>query len=166
MDVVVRRARADDVDHVKWGLYTALAWSPVRVIPPVDVTLAHQEAARYHRDWGRAGDLGVLAEHQGEVVGVAYSRLFTEEDHGHGYMDDETPEVAVAVREDWRGQGLGARLMRALAEATFAAGFKRLSLSVDAENPALRLYERLGYREVARDDDGVRMVIDLANRLS
>jgi ribosomal protein S18 acetylase RimI-like enzyme len=42
-----------------------------------------------------------------------------------------------------------------------AAGFTRLSLSVDALNPARRLYERAGYREVSADEDGVRMVLDL-----
>ena len=41
------------------------------------------------------------------------------------------------------------------------AGFPRLSLSVDAGNPALHLYERLGYRELTRDEDGVRMLLEL-----
>jgi ribosomal protein S18 acetylase RimI-like enzyme len=150
-----------DVENVRWALYTALAWDPERRLPPPEVTLEHPEAARYHRDWGRRGDLGVIAELNGEVVGVAYCRIFTEADQGQGYVDDETPELAVAVREAKRGSGLGARLMKALAEAAAAAGFARLSLSVAAENPARRLYERLGYREISSDGDGIRMVIDL-----
>jgi ribosomal protein S18 acetylase RimI-like enzyme len=160
VDVVLRRAAADDVGHVRWALYTALAWDPKRRLPPPDATLEHPEAARYHRDWGRRGDLGIVAEVGGEVVGVAYCRLFTEDDHGHGYVDDETPEVAVAVREGSRGVGLGARLLNALAEAAYAAGFARLSLSVHAENPARRLYERLGYREISTDGAGVRMLLN------
>ena len=164
MDVVLRAAGVDDVEHIRWALYTALAWNPQRRLPPLEVTLEHQEAARYHRGWGRRGDLGVVAELDGEVVGVAYCRLFTEADHGHGYVDNETPEVAVAVREGRRGRGLGARLMNALSERAHAAGFDRLSLSVAAENPARRLYERLGYRELANDEDGVRMVVELTLR--
>lgn len=161
MDVVVRELGAADVEQIRWALYTALAWNPERQLPPFEVTLAHPQAARYHQGWGRHGDLGVIAEEDGDVVGVAYCRLFTEDDHGHGYVDDETPELAVAVREDRRSEGLGARLMNALAETARAAGFARLSLSVDTDNPALRLYERLGYRELSRDEDGVRMVIVL-----
>lgn len=163
MDVLLRQARPEDVEHIRWGLYTALAWDPERRLPPLEVTLEHPEAARYHRGWGRRGDLGIVAELDGEVVGVAYCRIFTADDHGHGYVDDETPELAVAVREDKRGSGLGTRLMSALAETAYTAGFARLSLSVAAGNPAGRLYERLGYREVSSDDDGVRMVLDLGS---
>jgi hypothetical protein len=48
-----------------------------------------------------------------------------------------------------------------LARVAGAAGFARLSLSVDTDNPARRLYERLGYREVSVDESGVRMVTEL-----
>jgi GNAT superfamily N-acetyltransferase len=61
------------------------------------------------------------------VVGVAYCRLFTEADHGHGYVDDQTPEVAVAVRDGWRGRGLGTRLLQDLAVAAREQGFARLT---------------------------------------
>jgi ribosomal protein S18 acetylase RimI-like enzyme len=160
-DVTFRRAGADDVEHIQWALYTALDWDPQRELPSLEWTLQHPEAARYHRDWGRPGDAGVIAERDGEVVGVAYCRLFTEEDHGHGYVDAETPELAVAVRDDARGSGIGAQLLRELARAVRADGVRRLSLSVDTQNPARRLYERLGYREVFADEDGVRMVLPL-----
>ena len=161
MDVVLRPLRADDVEHVRWALFEAVAWDPERELPPFAVAIEHPELARYHRGWGRTGDLGILAERGDEVVVVALARLFTEDDHGHGYVDEETPELAVAVADGARGNGVGTRLLDELATAARRAGLSRLSLSVDSENPALRLYERLGYREVARDEDGVRMVLDL-----
>ena len=162
MNVTLRPADANDLEHVKWALLTALAWDPDRPLPPADVVFDHPEVIRYHRDWGRPGDLGVVASDGDDVVGVAYCRLFTANDHGHGYVDERTPEVAIAVRDGWRGAGLGERLLAALAEAARAAGFAHLSLSVDNENPARRLYERVGYRVLAADEDGVRMLLDLA----
>jgi ribosomal protein S18 acetylase RimI-like enzyme len=159
--VALRPAGPGDVEAVKWALYTAVAWNPERKLPPAEVTVEHPELARYHGGWGRPGDLGAIAERDGVVVGVAMCRLFTDDDHGHGYVDPETPELAVAVAEELRGTGLGSRLMNALAMEARAAGFARLSLSVDTDNPARRLYERLGYRELSADDEGVRMVLDL-----
>lgn len=161
IDMSFRRADAGDLEHIRWGLYVALAWNPERDLPPAGVTLEHPEASRYHRDWGRRGDIGVIASTEDGVAGVAYCRLFTAEDHGHGYVDDETPEVAVAVREGWRGSGLGTALLNELAAAAREQGFAQLSLSVDVNNPALRLYHRLGYRELTTDERGVRMILDL-----
>jgi ribosomal protein S18 acetylase RimI-like enzyme len=161
MNVTTRPARADDLDHVKWALYTAVSWSSERSIPPYEEVIDHPELARYHHGWMRPGDRGVVAEADGAVVGVALCRLFTEADHGHGYVDDQTPELAVAVAEACRGRGVGARLMEELAEQVRAAGYEQLSLSVDTENPARHLYDRLGYVTVFEDEGGARMILDL-----
>lgn len=161
MSISVRPLDPGDLEHVKWALVEAVSWDPRRLLPPYETLIEHPELARYHAEWGRPGDLGVLAEADGEVAGVAFCRRFTADDHGHGYVDEETPELAVAVAARHRGRGLGTRLMRELGERARAEGVRRLSLSVDAENPALRLYERLGYRELSRDEGGVRMVLEL-----
>jgi ribosomal protein S18 acetylase RimI-like enzyme len=161
VETVIRELTADDVEPVRWALYAALAWNPARELPPVERVLLHPEVARYHRDWGRRGDLGVVATMSGDLVGVAYCRLFTADDHGHGYLDDDTPEIAVAVRDGHRGRGLGERLLTELAHVARRAGFARLSLSVDTGNRAVHLYERVGYREISRDDHGIRMVLTL-----
>ena len=145
MHTVLRAAGPADAENIRWALYTALSWNPERKLPPPDETLRHPEAIRYHRGWGRHGDLGVIATVGREVVGV----------------DDETPEVAIGVRDGARGAGLGTRLLQQLAKAAAAEGFRRLSLSVDPENRACLLYERLGYRRVSSDGDGIRMICDL-----
>jgi ribosomal protein S18 acetylase RimI-like enzyme len=161
VDVVLRPLEAHEAAHVRWALYETVSWDPEHELPPYEALIDHPELSRYHAGWGRPGDLGVVAESGDRVVGVALLRLFTEEDHGHGFVDVTTPELAVAVAQGHRGGGIGGRLLTELAELARAAGFAQLSLSVDAENPALRLYERLGYRELARDEDGVRMLREL-----
>jgi len=158
MSVVIRIGGISDLGQLRRVLYEAVAWDPQRQLPPMELTVAHPELARYHDGWGRAGDLAVLAESDGTVVGGALCRLFTEADHGHGFIDETTPELAVAVWPGHRGTGVGTRLMEALEAAARRAGFERLSLSVDADNPARRLYLRCGYEPVSEDDGGVRMV--------
>ena len=104
------------------------------------------ELSRYVEGWGRAGDLGFVAEEAGSglPVGAVWSRLPEGVDKGFAYVNDETPELAVAVSPEHRGRGVGTALMkRLLAEAS--ALFPAVSLSVSPDNPARRLYERLGF---------------------
>ena len=70
----------------------------------------------YVKAWGRPGDSAVIALLDGFPVGAAWYRLFTSEPVGYGFIDEHTPELAVAVVPNARGLGVGSALMRALLE--------------------------------------------------
>jgi GNAT superfamily N-acetyltransferase len=142
-------------------LYAALMWDPNRERYPAEFVLAHPEVVRYHEGWGRSGDLALVGEDDAAAVGAVWYRLFTDDDHGEGYVDAETPELAIAVVDGRRGEGIGAALLDAAVERARADGFARLSLSVDADNPAKRLYARHGWAEYEPDDGLGRMVLEL-----
>jgi len=58
------------------------------------------------------------------------------------------------VHEDWRGAGLGSRLLRHLEEVSRALGHATLRLDTNAAlTEAISMYERSGYRRVARYND-------------
>lgn len=157
----IRPAGAESIGDLRRVLYEAVAWDPGRRIPPYEVAIEHPELARYHVGWGRPGDLAVVAALGEQVIGGALCRRFTEDDHGHGYLDETTPELAIAVWPEHRGKGVGSRLLGALEAAARDEGFRRLSLSVDHGNPARRLYARCGYSTVSADDEGIRMAKSL-----
>lgn len=141
-------------------LYAALDWRESGELPPRDAVLAHQQVVIYHRDWG-PGDVGLVAEEDGRLVGAAWYRLFTDEEHGDGYVDERTPELAIAVDRGHRGRGIGTMLLEALHERARRDGLARLALSVDRDNPAKRLYERVGYVAFGTDDGRGRMLFEL-----
>lgn len=162
----LRPAGSEDLCLVKRTLYTALSWDPDDPIPPFETVVAHAEIALYHEGWMREGDDGVVAELDGgEFAGMAICRQFDQDDLAQGFVDSTIPELAVGVEPEHRGGGIGRRLIKRLHESRRAAGVQRMSLSVNAGNPALRLYEELGYREVRRQGDAIVMVTDFDTRV-
>jgi ribosomal protein S18 acetylase RimI-like enzyme len=159
--VKIRDLRDDEHAFVGEMLYAALAWRPDAELPPIEFVLQHPQASIFHEGWGRAGDTALVAEKDGHPVGLVWYRFFTDESHGEGYVDAETPELAIAVVDGHRGRGVGRRLMEAMHERAREAGLARISLSVDADNPAKRLYQRLGYVEYEPEDELGRMVLEL-----
>ena len=95
----------------------------------------------YIKDFGKKGDCGVVAENGGRVIGAAWARIIT----AYGHIDDETPELAISVLPQYRGHGVGTSMMMYLFDLLRERGYRRTSLSVQKDNPAVRLYERLGY---------------------
>ena len=71
----------------------------------------------------------------GEVVGVAqYSRK-----PGERFAD-----MAVVVADDWQRQGLGTRLIAALAGRAAAEGIESFTVDIQGDNfPALKLFKRV-----------------------
>jgi ribosomal protein S18 acetylase RimI-like enzyme len=149
----MRAATAADVGFLREMLYVALYVRDGETPFPRSV-LDQPEIAHYVDRFGRAGDLGVIALDGSEPIGAAWLRLLTGRDAGYGYVDDETPELTVAVAPEWRGRGIGTRLVDELLR-TAADEYPAVCLSCDADNPALHLYERLGFEPV---DDSERSI--------
>jgi ribosomal protein S18 acetylase RimI-like enzyme len=112
---------------------------------PMVAVRSNPMLARYVEGWGRDGDVGVIAEHEGKPVGAAWCRLFPKESPAWGWIDDKTPEISVAVLPEFRQKGLGTSLLTHLQEVVREKN-GMLSLAVRSTNPALRLYLRLGFR--------------------
>jgi ribosomal protein S18 acetylase RimI-like enzyme len=147
-----RRAGTDDADFLWVALYHASHAAEIGIDDP-EALPDRPELARYVEGWGRRTDRGVLVvdDDSGDRVGAAWLRLLTGGARGYGYVDDETPELAIAVLPEHRGRRLGERLLRDLLDAA-RADFDAVSLSVRADNPARRLYERTGFRVVPGGD--------------
>jgi [ribosomal protein S18]-alanine N-acetyltransferase len=105
-------------------------------------------ASRYVEGWGRPGDRGLILLDEGFPVGAAWYRLFTAASPGYAFLDEETPELTIAVVPSRRGRGFGDQLLTALIEQAREDGVAALSLSVEKDNPALKLYERFGFEPV------------------
>lgn len=125
--------------------------------------LTQPELQRYIAGFGRPGDWGYFALHDREEIGAAWCRLFPASAPGYGYFNEQTPELSVAVEPDWRGQGVGERLMSALISCLQNKGYAQTSLSVSRENAVAGWYRRLGFATVSERADSLVMVRRLGN---
>ncbi len=154
--VVVRRGGAQDVRFLRDMLHHAYYWkerAPDAGPGPV---------ALYVKAWGRPGDTAVIAIGEGFPVGAAWYRLFGSDKPGYGFVDERTPELAIAVVPSARGKGVGSALLDALLDRARAAGHGSISLSVDRNNAgAIELYERHGFSQVGEDADSLTMLAPL-----
>ena len=91
-----------------------------------------------------ADDRVLVAEVEEKVVGACWVRTTDE----YGHIDGETPSFSISLYTPYRGQGIGGAMIRRMLQELREAGYRRASLSVQKENPALHLYERLGFRIV------------------
>lgn len=79
----------------------------------------------------------------------------------YGHIDDETPSFAISLYEDYRGRGIGTKLMRQMLELLKTEGYKRASLAVQKENYAVKMYKAVGFRIVGENEQEYIMACDL-----
>lgn len=155
--VVTRPMREEEVPLLAEFLYDAIWQEDGAQALPRSV-IRHPEIWAYIDGFGTAeGDVCVVAEVSGVIVGAAWARRM----HGYGFVADDMPELAVSVRRQWRGRGIGTRLVRELLMTLRDGGCKGVSLSVDRHNPAVEMYRRLGFGVVREDDSGYVMTLML-----
>ncbi|MDQ2910788.1 MAG: GNAT family N-acetyltransferase [Actinomycetota bacterium] len=155
---MIRLAGPQDVPFLRDMLRHAYYWRVDSVSesgePPVQ---------RYVERWGRPGDTALIAIQDFQRVGAAWYRLFKADgdNRGYGFVDEQTPELSIAIVPSKRGTGLGSELLDALLERARADGYAAISLSVEKDSPAVGLYERHGFAHVNEDDAAVTMKADL-----
>jgi ribosomal protein S18 acetylase RimI-like enzyme len=115
----------------------------------------------YYWRWGTPEAEEIPNSRYVEGFGAAWYRVFRHDAPGYGFVDEQTPELSIAVVPSRRGRGFGDELLRALMDRARLEGYTSLSLSVERENPALKLYERFGFRPVEERGDTLVMRADL-----
>lgn len=163
----MRPATPDDLPFMWEMLYEAVYWPPERDEPKPtrQEIFAIPEMSHYLEGWGRRDDAGFIAFDGDERVGAAWYRRTKALEPGYGFVEEGTPEIAVAVAPEQRGRGIGSDLLQALIAEARSSGHPGLSLSVDRINPAARLYERCGFHTVETRETDLLMKLNLTQTI-
>ncbi len=153
----LRQLNGSDGDLLRTATLTNVNWAGGRRFTYGDIDRAPQ--IRHYYDFRPdRGDVGFVAEHDRLTVGVVWLLYLDSVDPGYGFVGDGVPELSLTVWSGYRGQGIGRSLLTAALGEAQARGLPRVSLSVEAGNPALFLYRSLGFEPADGAPEGTYVV--------
>ena len=162
MDCTIREILTDEYPLLDEFLYQAI-FIPEGVQPPPRDIIKQPELQVYVQNFGQQkGDSCLVAQCDGRVVGAVWVRIM--DDYGH--IDDRTPSLAIALFSEYRGMGIGTALMRDILGLLKTKGYERVSLAVQKENYAVRMYRAAGFETVGENSEEYIMVCRLSDSAS
>ncbi|WP_260871750.1 N-acetyltransferase [Bacillus sp. X1(2014)] len=157
----IRYGVKEDEDFLWEMLYQAIFIPEGQPRPSKDI-LNEPNIAQSLKGWGRKGDLSLISTTSDQTpMGAVWVRLFDDTNKTYGYIDEKTPLLGMALLPNYRGKGIGTALLGKILTVIKEAGFSRVSLSVDPNNPALHLYQKFGFKKVGVDGSSWNMVLPL-----
>jgi len=150
MDYVIRPLKSEDEPLLWEMLYQALQTHEGDAAPSPDI-VRRPEFARFVEGWGRDTDAGFVAQDRDEqnlVLGAVWCRSAMA-------AAGTAPELAFTVTSGHRRRGIGAALLTQWVRANPEQS--AVTLRVAPNNPAVRLYERFGFRVAEQSGESVTM---------
>lgn len=137
MTITIREARDEDAPAIAFLLHALMLDHDKEPPEGAQLTAAVAQVLAAPDAWY------IVAETADQLIGMLQlNRRYSTWDHGHyGYIED------FFVAEEWRGRGVGARILRHVEATARARHWARLDLDMRAANEAARLYERAGFQQ-------------------
>ena len=154
MDYIIRGLKQEEADVLDTFLYEAIFIPEGVQAPPRDI-INQPELQVYVEGFGtKRGDNCFVAQAGDEIIGAVWVRIMND----YGHVDDETPSFAISLLKQYRGNGIGTRLMERMLDELRKQGYKQASLAVQKMNYAVRMYKKVGFTIVDENDEEFIMV--------
>lgn len=156
--MIIRPINKSEIPFLEEMLYEALYVRDGEAPLPRSI-VKDPALQKYIELWGsQENDMAIVVEMEKNLVGAIWGRTFPAENPGWGFVAEDIPEISMAVKAEYRGKGIGSKLLEAIAEAYRKQGIISISLSVDQENRAKDLYLRHNYKIVSTEETAFTML--------
>ena len=153
----IRSMRKEEYYLLEDFLYEAI-FIPAGAEKPSKEIIKNEELQVYIKNFGNYKDDNcVVAEYNNKIVGACWTRIMND----YGHIDNETPSFAISLYEEYRGKGIGTELMKSMLMLLKNKGYKKASLSVQKNNYAVKMYEKVGFKVVNENDEEYIMLSEL-----
>ena len=155
--MILREIKENETEILKDFLYEAIFIPEGMELPPREI-IEQPELKLYYDGFGIGeADFCIVADDEGKVIGAVWTRIMND----YGHVDEETPSFAISLYKEYRGQGIGTKLMKEMLYLLKEKGYKRASLAVQKANYAVKMYENVGFKVVDENDEEYIMVCEL-----
>ena len=155
--MILREIKENETEILKDFLYEAIFIPVGMELPPREI-IEQPELKLYYDGFGIGeADFCIVADDEGKVIGAVWTRIMND----YGHVDEETPSFAISLYKEYRGQGIGTKLMKEMLYLLKEKGYKRASLAVQKANYAVKMYENVGFKAVDENDEEYIMVCEL-----
>ena len=159
--ITIREISEVEIEKLEDMLYEAI-YQPDKQNPIPRSVINIPEVRIYINDFGKLkDDYCLVADFEGEIIGAVWVRILSGEIKGYGYIDNETPEFAISLKEEFRSKGIGTKLMTRMIEYLRENGYKQTSLDVKKANYAVNLYKKVGFEVVEENEEDYLMILKL-----
>jgi ribosomal protein S18 acetylase RimI-like enzyme len=142
--LLIREIRQTEISFLDDMLYEAI-FIPAGLEKLPKEIINQPELSRYIKNFGQACDICLVAEFGGKLIGAIWTRIYNENEKGYGFVNTATPELSMALFEEYRHRGIGALLLKEMIQKLIEHNYKQVSLSVDRKNYAYDFYKRFGF---------------------
>ena len=156
----IREIKSSEIYLLKEFLYEAIFQRDENNLLPKDI-INKPEIRVFIDGFGKPDDCCLVADIDGKVVGAVWTRILSGDMKGYGNVDEYTPEFAISLYKEYRNRGIGTALMRKMLELLKKRGYKKASLSVQKDNYAVRMYEKVGFKTVKELEEEYIMIYEL-----
>lgn len=153
---IIRPINDNEYGILERFLYEAI-FIPKGTEPPPSEIVRKPELQIYIENFGRKDDYCLIAETDNKIVGAVWVRIM--DDYGH--IDNNTPSLAISLYKDFRGQGIGTALLESMLLLLKSENYEKVSLSVQKENYACRMYLKAGFEVVGENNEEYIMIRNL-----
>ena len=158
MDYILREMKKEEYPLLDDFLYEAI-YIPDGVEPPPKSVIKLPELQEYIYDFGnKEHDKAFVAEAEGNIVGAVWVRVMND----YGHIDNDTPSLAMSLHKNYRGLGIGTTLLNQFLNNLKEEGYSKISLSVQKENYAVKLYKKAGFIIIDETKEEYIMLIKLS----
>jgi ribosomal protein S18 acetylase RimI-like enzyme len=102
-------------------------------------------------------DICFVAEVDDIVIGAVWVRVMND----YGHIEEGVPSFAISLYKEYRGYGIGTKLMKRMLAELKEKGYEKTSLAVQKANYAVKMYKNVGFEIVDENEEEYIMVCHL-----